>query len=416
MTALGLAIPVTLWAAVVLRTPAAMRDRRKRLLWFALAGLAVYATLDFPPVALTVDGTADATTNVSHLIKYLAALLAAVSAYEVVRHGYFPPEVARRGWKWRATATAGFMAVLVPLFVLSPVREGQTDSLMASYSSHAAMAAFLAVFFVAMGAVLVAILRHTVWYCRQLPAGSLRTSMAIIAAGTLFGLAFVAFQLVLVALTPAYPATVAAVAPSPLGASLLSACLLLIAVGTGWRVVIGQALDERLAALRGHRDLRQLWTDLHDVVPSISLEHALTHEATGPAALGHRHGHLVGRHEIRLRYRRRVVEILDGELALRPYVCEQSREAAREAAAVMGVPAERRDAVVERAVLEVARRRRLRGDGPITSRPRPRVPEATTFEREAERLRAVARSRPDGLRIADMLDRAETPATSRRAS
>ncbi|MEJ5869381.1 MAB_1171c family putative transporter [Pseudokineococcus sp. 5B2Z-1] len=414
MTVLSFAVPVALWAAVLMRAPAARRDGRKRLLWVALTGLAIYATLDLPSVAVTVDGVATETTNLSHLIKYLVALVAAVAAYEVVRHGYFPPKVASKGWRRRVMATAAFAAVLVPLFILSPVREQQTDSLVATYSSAPTMAAFLSIFYLAMGTILGSIVRHTIWYCQQLPHGSLRTSMAIIAAGAGFGLVFVAFQLALVALTPAFPATVATVAPSPLGAFMLTACLALIALGTGWRLITGRAVDEWLTALGGYRDLRQLWRDLHDVVPSISLEDALSRDGDGRATLRRRGSRLVGRHELRLRYRRRVVEILDGELALRPYVSEEAVRAAHEATRTSAVSEGRRSATAQRAVLEVARRRRARGEQPIASTSRPRSPAATTFEEEAERLLAIARSRSDGLKLADLIDHPEPSTTIAR--
>lgn len=411
MTAVSVTVAAALWAAVVLRAPDARKNHRRQMLWFTLLSLSLVATFDLPLV-LDGIGSLGPAANAGHLFKYLAALTAAAGAHELVRSGYLAPGRAEVGFHARVAVTAGVLAALVTLFVVAPVHTEQVASLTAAYAGVPAIRAFLALFLTALSALLVGIIRHTGWYRRQLQPGPLRTSMSLLLAAAVAGLLFAVLKVLVVALTPMFPAGMASLAASPLSSGLLATSLLLFAVGTAWHALLNLAPGRYARALHRDRRLRRLWRDLRDVVPTISLEDALARQdGTGGAEAGPRRLP-VGRHEVQLRYERRVMEILDGELALRPYVALSLREDAEDAARRRGVPTEDVAAVAERAVLEVARRRRARGERPVVGRGRPATPPRSSFEVEARRLHAAAARRSVALDVADDLDQT-TSATVR---
>ncbi|MEJ5913769.1 MAB_1171c family putative transporter [Pseudokineococcus sp. 1T1Z-3] len=410
MTAVSVTVAVALWTAVVLRAPGAKKNHRRRMLWFTLLSLALVATFDLPFVLDGIGSLTPAAHNVGHLLKYLAAVMAAAGAHEIVRGGYLPPGRAEVGFGARVAITGGVLAVLVALFVVAPIHTEQVDSLTAAYAGLPTIRAFLVLFLAALSTLLVGVVRHTAWYRRQLPPGPLRTSMTMILAAAVAGLLFALLKVLVVASTPMIPRGAAALTVSPVSTGLLATSLLLFAVGTAWHALQNLTPGRYLIALHRDRQLRRLWRDLRDVVPTISLEDALARRSDTD---GHEAGHRrmpVGRHEVELRYWRRVMEILDGELTLRPYVVPSLRGAAEEAARRRGVAAVDVAPVAERAVLEVARRRRTRGEAPVPGRAAPRTPPLSSFDVEARRLHAMAAHRADALDLADHLDH-DTSAT-----
>jgi hypothetical protein len=98
-----------------------------------------------------------------------------------------------------------------------------------------------------------------------------------------------------------------------------------------------EALQRAWRQWRSYRDLHPLWSVLHQSVPQIAL--------SPPRGL---------RHQIGFRLYRRVIEIRDGELALRPYLYAAVAEAAASAAAKSGLSADDLDTMVEATVLAAA--------------------------------------------------------------
>src|SRR5207244_7705936 len=106
--------------------------------------------------------------------------------------------------------------------------------------------------------------------------------------------------------------------------------------------------------MRSHRRLTPLWTALREGNPRI----ALLPEPAGPAGL------LLLAHQASLRLVRRVVEINDGLVALRPHTSAAIAGHARELAIAAGMTGERLDAVVHAAVIAAALPAQRAGEPP----------------------------------------------------
>jgi hypothetical protein len=136
--------------------------------------------------------------------------------------------------------------------------------------------------------------------------------------------------------------------PGRLRNVLIVAALAPLLVGStlpawGERVGLGAALAAlgRWAdAYRAYRRLYPLWRDLVRVTPEVALQ------APTPPALD-----ALTWRDLRLRLYRRVIEIWDGRLALRPYLDASVAEAARRACRADGVVAQEVPYVIEAAAL-----------------------------------------------------------------
>jgi hypothetical protein len=98
---------------------------------------------------------------------------------------------------------------------------------------------------------------------------------------------------------------------------------------------------------RTFRRLGPLWSLVHGATPEISLD------ADGG-----------GLRDLEYRLVRRIVEIRDGWLALRPYLDERTAETAQRLALEAGLPPERARAAVHAALLTDAARAKSRGEVP----------------------------------------------------
>lgn len=123
--------------------------------------------------------------------------------------------------------------------------------------------------------------------------------------------------------------------------------------------------------------LRPLWAILSRAVPEVRL----------PPQPG-------TRLSARYRLHRRVIEIRDGELMLRPYWDSRAASRAADAARSAGLPPDRRDAVIEAALIRAALDARMKGAPPGKGRqPGPAVPvPENTLGAETAQLLLVARA------------------------
>jgi hypothetical protein len=170
---------------------------------------------------------------------------------------------------------------------------------------------------------------------REAPAGLPRLGLRTIAAGW----ALICFAAVLttvaVVLAGAVSPAVATPAPYVQGAGIL------LAVG-GALAPAGRRVRVVLGEYRSLLVLRPLWTAMRDAFPEVILF------SPGRAVV-----ELAGVDDVRLRLYRRVIEIRDGMLVLRPYLCG-------------GVP---ETPQAEAAAIAEALRRRARGVAPSAESP-----------------------------------------------
>ncbi|MCU7722736.1 hypothetical protein ODJ79_03315 [Actinoplanes sp. KI2] len=294
-----------LWAATIARLPTLLRDRRQRAMWASLFAGALAETSIYPPVARAVGRP------------ILPYLLADVSTFVLL---WFLAVLTGRGirrWQWALTVVA-----LVALLALDA----------AGPSSAAAVA-----FWVVVEGYLIAVLTSgTVLFlsvARAAPAGLPRLGLRTIAAG--WSLISLAAALTTVPIVLADFEEVATPAPYVQGAgTLLAVGGALVPAGRRARVVLGE--------YRSLLVLRPLWTAMRDAFPEVILF------SPGRAVV-----EMAGVDEVRLRLYRRVIEIRDGMLALRPYLCG-------------GVP---ETPQAEAAAIAEALRRRARGIAPCAESP-----------------------------------------------
>ncbi|WP_030442400.1 MAB_1171c family putative transporter [Actinoplanes subtropicus] len=273
--------PAVLWGATVLRLPTLLRDRRQRAMWACLCAGSVAETFTFPAVARATGRP------------ILIHLLVVVSAFLLLR---FLAVLTGRGvprGQWALTGT-----VLAALVALDAVAGGIGPSPDRPDDAAAATVAF----WVVREGYLVAVLTGGIvlfWsVARTAPAGLPRLGLRTIAAGW-----------ALIALSAA------AALPLLLGAGGLTAPARHLA-GAGTLLAVGGALVPAgrrarvvLAEYRSLLALRPLWTAVRDAFPEVVLfspRRAVVE--------------LAGVDDVRLRLYRRVIEIRDGMLALRPYV------------------------------------------------------------------------------------------------
>lgn len=380
MTSLVDAAAVLLWVVVVVRLPTLVRNVTQRLLWVGLAALAIGVTLEIPDVARTLDELPGVGTNVSQLVKHGLVVVAAGAVREVVRGLALPAEVAGKGRGRRALAMTGLLALLASLFIVAPVHDRPLPGLTAAATGEPILLAYWAIYLLALGAALVSIAVLTWSSIKTFPPGPLRTGMGWMGAGAVVGLAYCAHKAVyLVASTVTNGAWPQPETMERVQAVLLAGTVMIFVVGVLWPASVRWPLVRHLLAYRAYRRLYPLWRAYYEAEPAIALD----------ASAGSDH---VGRPSVRdieIQLYRRVIEIRDGMLAVRPFEHPGSRELALLEAQKAGY--HQADLVGEAAWLELARRAKLRGHPP-RSKEVPAASGGTDLASEIRVLTQIAKS------------------------
>jgi hypothetical protein len=369
-----------LWAAFVVKAIDARRHPDKptlRMLAAMLGSLAVTATLFSPQVNTWLSGL----TGIPNIAEPVARTFLVLGAWLVqafLLHLTQPSaaEAARRSRKrlWPAIATVGLLWVL---FVAAPVDQ-TTERMTAEYGDLPVVQAYLLVFLLYLGVAVVDLMRGALRYAPA-ATGPLRVGLRCVGLGAAFGLAYVSVKVVFLLL-------VMAGSPGPpelesiLARSAAAAAGILVVVGATW-----PAIGPRVAAARSgvaayirHRRLYPLWAALYRVEPGIALDPV---DSAPADALR------VGQPGFRLY--RRVIEIQDGRLALRPYLDAEVADRLRDEAGRCGLRGRDADAFIEarvlRAGIDAASRGQLARQATASI-----TPGGDDLEAEVEWLMAVA--------------------------
>jgi hypothetical protein len=197
--------------------------------------------------------------------------------------------------------------------------------------------AYLLIYLSYQGVIMAGALRLCWRFAPHIPGRSLRLGMRIVASGSLTCLVHVAYGAVFVLSRWSGLPTLGR--PGVAGPLLGVFAAIQIIVGTTldtWGPTLGRSwLWAR--QWRSYRRLRRLWAALSQAVPQIAL----------PPPRG-------TRHDVRFRLYRRVIEIRDGELALRPYRDPQVAEDAAAIARAEGLSGDALDTTVEAIILSAA--------------------------------------------------------------
>lgn len=330
------------WAAVAYRVADLRRNRHNpalKALCAALTCMAMTGTLAVPPFALFVD-TATGIPNLAILGTHMCMVLLSANVQLMLLFWSYPPEEARRRALRRLPLLAVVLVAMVVLFILAPLDE-HTSSLAGRYPERPYVTEYLVTYLGALTVGLAAIARLGWRYAKIVDRPWLRRGLRITVLGAILGIGFPVSKVVYVLGirlgVPMRPIELA----TPLFASASGLLLVIGLTLPAW----GPRLAAAPAALhryRNYRRLTPLWTALYGVVPEIAL-----------VPPSRRPDWFVTR-DLDFRLYRRVIEIRDGRLALRPYLDQQVTATALRFGRDAGLCGGDLDATVEAAVLAAA--------------------------------------------------------------
>jgi hypothetical protein len=383
----GLALAALLWATWIARLLSLFRGSGDRAQWRECGSFltaAICLTLQLPTVAATVDRLAGV-FDLARLFGNVAGVVAAWLFYPCMLRLWMPTahgrDVLASGWLMLGVNTA-----LFGIFILFPARANTSPPQYppSPFTIYHQSLAYSLVYLGYLGAIVFRMLVLTlregshVARARATPR-RLRHQLGAQALGWAAGVGFAiheSLHALLRQLGMAYPLGDPAV---------VSNGLLIVAV---LGVTGGDLGTPRrwLAQYRSYRRLYPLWHLLRTTTPPIALTALFSppRSATGDAAR-------LGR--ITLRRLRRVVEIRDGMLALRPFCDPQTATKASELCQRSNSDVAKRQAIVEAAMLVVASRTYVLTAHNIqaaTQTPAPDFVSPANFEDEVAHLERVS--------------------------
>jgi hypothetical protein len=307
--------PALLWAAVIGKLPAVRRrpnDPVLRGYWLAMLSLAGAVTVIIPPVQLAID-RASGVTDLALLLRHTLALCTGCAAQAFLLYSSYPqaqadPKVRRQVWALLATLLA-----MAALFWVGKAHHDEFDLLRGNTITWPVLLYWL-LWLGYMGSALVNAARLLGRWAR-LSSGNVLLSrgLRLISVGAAIGLGYVGYHLVILAASRfGWPPRHLLGDPQLIIQGLTIASQLCLVVGLtmpAWGPRVGlPKLLRWVDQYRGLRRLYPLWRELCEAFPEVALE-----PPTG-----------VWRDRRRLRglefwLTRRIGEIHDAQLALRPY-------------------------------------------------------------------------------------------------
>ncbi len=317
-------------------------NRALRALCLLLLVFSAAVTIGLPPLYQRIPLITEHPSSIrlaQHVLAVLAAFWLRVLFDHLARPG------ARTTYRFWAPYGAATLLAMVVLFALAPVG-ADADDFVNQYAAAPYVAEYLLVFLTFVTASLAQVFRLSLLHAKYTPHRFLRIGLRLIAAGSLCCVAFAVhkagFALVRrLGGVPSWP-------EGPVSTTLVGCTALLFVVGAtiaGWAPRL-TAWRRRVRRDRAYRRLYPLWSAIHEALPNVTLV------PTG------------GRQpwqSVEFRLYRRIIEIRDGILALRPYVDDRVTALARERAAAAGLDGEEAAAVAEAATLASALRARADG-------------------------------------------------------
>ncbi|MEU8183488.1 MAB_1171c family putative transporter [Micromonospora sp. NPDC049047] len=328
-------------------------SRARRAICVGLGAFAAGITAAIPPIATAVD-EASGLPNLAKVISHGCALTISANAEIMLLHFALPPaRAAARARVWVRVTGLAFL-VMAGLFAYT-LSYDDPVLLTVEYATDPVVTAYLLVFLVlGFFAYCFDIARLCWGFAKICGRPWLRRGLRITAVGAAFALLYSTNKIVyLVAYWAGYQPTgerqIAAVLVT-IGALLITVGLTMPAWGPTLRIT------RRWEDLHSYRRLEPLWRDLVAALPELELDSALRRPLTAAR-------------DIDYALTRRVAEIRDGRLALRPYSDVSVTALAEQFAERAGLTAEQRRATIEAAHLACALRRHDAGLAADTPQP-----------------------------------------------
>ncbi|GAA4488758.1 hypothetical protein GCM10023191_018540 [Actinoallomurus oryzae] len=337
---------------------------------FCLASLAMATAFQWFTDAI------DEGSGVPHLADALSdvgAMCAAGAGRVFLIHVYYPVSSARVRARRSYAGLAAAVVMVAVLFVAVPP---EPDT---GHAGAHVDAVYLYVYVWYIAIALLSVSRLGLRYSRLADRSSLRLGLRVIVAGSACGLAFLAVKAVML---------IGEETGRPLGwldqsvdlpLELSTEALLLAGVTIpAWGDRLG-TLVRWVGDCRSYRLLHPLWLALHETNPGLSLMP--------------RTGGRYWRRDVGFLLYRQVIEIRDGQLALRPYVHPGATEVARDLGRRAGLPDEEIRAAVEAATIAAGIAAKAQGRGPTDMpSPPPAPPLGPDLDAEITWLTKVSRA------------------------
>jgi hypothetical protein len=379
---------LALWTVAIVRLVALTRTPTQRHLSIGLVAFAVACTLELDPVAQRLTGIPGASPNVAHLAKHMAAVVAALAVSAVVQ------ALASRDTGHQArriVALSSASGALIVLFAIAPVHDEPRDGLTAAAAGEPTLLAYWAVYTAVIGAVCLGIARVAFNSVRMFHASSLRTGMRWMGAGAVIALTYCAHKAFFLVVASLDPGRYDVAVMERVQSTLLALTMFAFVVGLTIPTITQWPLIRHVNAYLNYRRLYPLWQAYLQSEPGIALGE------TGRSV------------DVEMRLYRRMVEIRDGMIAVRPFGDARVRDVALHEAQ-QGLH-EDSDLLAEAAWLEVARRAKLRGDTPASES----SVVLTGGDTMTEELRILVRIARQWSTIQSIADRIEHAITARNS-
>jgi hypothetical protein len=306
------------WLAVLLKAPGAWRTSgppARRALWVALLALALGWTLRTPWGYHGFDDLS-ATPNLAQYVGDGLALGTGCAILAMLLHQTNDLPTASQRIRSRSASLLIVLVTMGVAFVLAPV-ENETTEFVTQYRSEPGLLAYWLPFLAYLSYVFLDLTRLCRRYARLSERRYLTIGMRLIQVAGVLGIAYVALRAAyLVAVHVSDSEHLATYEPA--SKALVASLSILAIVGATL-----PAVGPRLEAYRAHRELYPLWSALYRATPDIALS-----PPASPARERLRW------RDLQFRLHRRVIEIRDGQMALRPYmhpdVAEEARQRGRQ--------------------------------------------------------------------------------------
>lgn len=344
------AVTVLAWGVVVYKLPSLRRSRHdpaRRLFWLTLLAIALTLSILLPPTYLGLDRLAGV-PNLARLVGDGLGMLAAWAAQACLFHLNYPPGAARTRTRVLGLALAGTLLFMAGCLARAPIHEEALD-FAGRYGQLPSILAYRLAFlgFLALGMGNSA---RLYWRYAMIVTGpALRLGFRLSAIAAALGLVFVANEVLRVVATPFSPSD-----PVPdagaVSQVLIAACIAVGLIGATvprWGPRIGiPSLVAWGGRYRSLRRLYPLWLALYHAKPQIALQ-------PPPGRLAD----MLRVWDVDWRLYRRVVEIRDGRLLVRPLMDRRAAAMARDFALAAGLAEPEVRAVIEATELATALRR-----------------------------------------------------------
>jgi hypothetical protein len=311
------------WLAAFYKLPSLRRQKDASLLALCAAFMLLAATftISTPTIWLHIDRLAGY-PNISALLSQGCVIIFTAALQVLLLLWLNSRDDAWAKIRPRSLAFAVVLAVMAALFLLAPAAPENPTDFAVSNAEEPYYAAYLLLYAAAFAVMQIEVIRLCVRYARSCGRPWFRRGLRTATAGAAFGLIYCLARTadVAAALSGLDPRSWEPIARIGAGGGEI---LYLI----GWTMPSwGPRLSAAwtwMASYRAHRQLYPLWAALYGLNPQIALD---------PPGSGI--GDILNVRDLHFRLHRRVIEIQDGRLALRPYLAA----AVTDAAAVAGAP------------------------------------------------------------------------------